>query len=98
MRYLWKNLKGHAKARGIEFTITLEQWEEFCLRTGYHLKHGREAGCLTVDRKDGIYGYHHWNIQVLTNSENAGKQYVPYFRQQSETERRIADKRRYLTP
>lgn len=97
MRYLWKNLKSHAKARGIEFTITFPEWVEFCNRTGYHLHHGREANAMTVDREKGEHGYHAWNIQVLTNSENAGKKYVPYFRKQSEMEARIAEKRRYLT-
>lgn len=97
MRYLWKNLKGHAKARGIEFTITFPQWEEFCRRTEYHIHHGRQANGLTVDRVDGAHGYHHWNIQVLTNSENAGKKYVPYFQKQSALDARIAALRRNLT-
>lgn len=82
MAYLLNNLRTHARARGKDFTITPEQWEAFCLRTGYHLNHGREAGGLTVDRRDESRGYNADNIQVLTNRENAAKRYVPYFQNQ----------------
>lgn len=77
--HLWKNLKSHAKARKKDFTITRERFAEFCEKTGYHIDHGREKDGMTIDRRDERFGYHIWNIQVLTNSQNAAKKYVPYF-------------------
>lgn len=74
LRYLLKNLRGHAKARGITFTITYEQWVEFCLRTGYHQSVGTEAGSATVDRIDPRFGYHADNIRVLSHAENSARQ------------------------
>lgn len=71
MRYLLKNLRGHAKARGITFTITYEQWVEFCLKTGYHETVGTDPNSATVDRIDSRFGYHEWNIRVLTHGENS---------------------------
>jgi hypothetical protein len=74
LRYLLKNLRGHATARGITFTITYEQWVEFCLRTGYADKVGREPNSATVDRIDPRFGYHCDNIRVLTHAMNSERQ------------------------
>jgi len=74
MRYLLKNLRNHAKARGITFTVTFDQWVEFCLKTGYHEAVGVEPGSATVDRIDPRFGYHADNIRVLTHAENSNRQ------------------------
>lgn len=66
------NLKGHAKARGKEFLFTVEQFEKFCLETGYLSK--RLAGIdVTIDRvlEQGPYSYN--NCQVLINGDNVSK-------------------------
>lgn len=70
-------LKYHAKERSKDFTLTLEQFTEFCYKTDYISKKGRGKDCYHVDRKDETQGYHHWNIQALTNSENV-KKYVNF--------------------
>jgi hypothetical protein len=82
MRYLWKNLKSHAKARSKAFTITFEQWEAFCLRTRYHELVGNDAEGMTVDRDNPNRGYHADNIVMRTRSENCRRQFVPYFKSQ----------------
>ena len=74
LRYLFKNLKGHAKARGITFRLTYDEWVEFCTKTGYHETVGREANSSTVDRIDPRFGYHADNIRCLTHSENSTRQ------------------------
>jgi hypothetical protein len=74
LRYLWKNLRGHAKARGITFTLTFEEWVTFCISTGYHLKVGPKAEAATVDRIDPRFGYHADNIRMLTHAENSARQ------------------------
>lgn len=95
MRYLYKNLKGHAKGRGIEFTLTFEQWTAFCEETRYHERVGTAAGAATIDRIEDKHGYHHWNIRVLTHEHNSRRDFVPYFRQlreRHETLQRAAEK------
>lgn len=74
MRYLLKNLRGHAKQRGISFTITYEQWSAFCLKTGYHEAVGTAPCSATVDRIDSRFGYHADNIRVLSHAENSKRQ------------------------
>lgn len=73
LRYLLKNLRGHAKERGITFTITYDEWVAFCLRTGYHETHGTEPESATIDRIDPRFGYHAWNIRLLTHAENSAR-------------------------
>lgn len=67
------NLKKSAKRRGHEFSLTIQEFREFAAKYDYLDKRGRQAWGYTVDRVDREQGYHAWNIQVLTNSENAAK-------------------------
>lgn len=80
IRYLWHNLRHHAKDRGHAFTVSYEYWEKFCIRTDYHNLKGREPNALTVDRIDETKGYHEGNIRVLRHECNFRRNFVPYFR------------------
>lgn len=71
--YALNKLRNNARRRGKEFTITLEQWVDWCTEHGFLEKTGKSADALTVDRKDHTQGYHIWNIQPLTNSANGTK-------------------------
>lgn len=71
------NLKHHAKSRGKEFDLTIEQFEEFCIKTEYINKKGRDKNGYHVDRIDESRGYTIDNIQTLTNSQNIRK-YIEY--------------------
>lgn len=81
VRYSYQNLKDHAKGRifkktgtkGIPFTITLDEFREFCFLTGYIQSKGKTIGCFDVDRVKEDEGYHIWNIQKLEKSENVKK-------------------------
>lgn len=77
VRYAYNNLKNHAEARGILFTITLPQFREFCRKVKYIGFKGRSAESYTIDRRHEDIGYHIDNIQVLTNSNNV-KKYFSY--------------------
>lgn len=77
VRYAYNNLKNHAEARGILFTITLPQFREFCRKVNYIGFKGRSAESYTIDRRHEDVGYHIDNIQVLTNSNNV-KKYFSY--------------------
>lgn len=71
------NFRGNAKKRrngvGIEFTITLQEFRDFCQRTGYIVKKGMRGRNCTVDRIENEFGYHIWNIQLITNKANIEK-------------------------
>lgn len=71
------NLKRHANARGIPFTITLEQFREFAVETDYLNGSGRSSKGFHVDRIQEWRGYVPGNLQRLTNSENV-KKYIQY--------------------
>lgn len=64
--------KGKAKARGIIFGITLEEFRLFCKKTKY-LSKGRRGQNATIDRRCNLHGYFIWNMQLLTNRQNASK-------------------------
>jgi|GEM_PF-1579386 len=74
LRYAYRHLKANAKRRGKEFSLTLAQFEAFCIETEYLDKCGKKATSYTIDRIDPTRGYHADNIQPLTNSENVKKQ------------------------
>lgn len=71
------NFRGNAKKRrdgkGIEFTITLEQFRDFCQRTGYIIKKGMRGRNCTLDRIRNWEGYHIDNIQIKSIQANVRK-------------------------
>lgn len=69
----YRRLKSHAKQRGKEFSLTKEQFQEFCIKSEYMVKKGIHKNCLHIDRKDETKGYTIDNIQVLSNTENVKK-------------------------
>lgn len=72
------NLKAHAKARGIEFDLTFEQFNVFCIQTGYDKLKGKTKECLTVDRIENELGYTVSNIRAIIMQENSFKGTRPY--------------------
>lgn len=60
-------IRGRAKRKKIECTITLAEFKAFCLHNGY------TPGVHHIDRIDPTEGYHIWNIQVLGGGENIAK-------------------------
>jgi hypothetical protein len=82
--YLFHQKKSRANQRGKvqpwgrvpgwpAWTLTLENWREWCAATGYASKTGRKGSSMTLDRKDNRYGYHVWNLAPLTLSQNSRK-------------------------
>jgi hypothetical protein len=69
--YVLNMLRHSARKRKLPFTLTVNQFEDFCLQTGYLEKRGNKPGDMTIDRKDWDEGYHIWNIQVMTHAENS---------------------------
>lgn len=73
----FQNLRKNARRRGKEFTLTLEQFREFCIKHPYIQGKGRTKDSYHIDRIDETKGYSIDNIQILTNAENF-KKYVDY--------------------
>jgi hypothetical protein len=69
----FQNLRSNASRRGKDFSLTFEQFKSFAIETDYIAGKGRTVESYHIDRIDENQGYHVWNIQVLTNSENVKK-------------------------
>ena len=67
----YNNFKSNATKRKKIFTITLEQFRKFCKENNYIVEKGRRGQNATIDRIKNNYGYHIWNIQILTNKQHA---------------------------
>lgn len=76
--YTLNAIRQRAKARGIKCDITLEDWKDFCRKTGYLQNRGQKSDSATVDRIDDRYGYHIWNIRIMPHGENSRDQYRCY--------------------
>jgi hypothetical protein len=84
VKYSYYNKKSRAKQRkskrfpdGIPFTLTLEQFREFCYEVDYVPGQGRHRLSHDVDRIKEEEGYHIWNIQKLRKDKNI-KKYLQY--------------------
>lgn len=75
MRYAYQNLKHRAKERNKEFTLTLEEFKEFCVEQHYMKGKGRTIGSYNIDRIDNEKGYTRDNIKVMDKLKNIKKYY-----------------------
>jgi len=73
IRIAYTSLKNHAKERGKDFSLTLNQFKEFCVKSNYLNCKGIEKFSYHIDRIDERKGYEIGNIQLLTNTENVIK-------------------------
>jgi hypothetical protein len=71
--YIYSHRKQRAKQRGHEWSITLDNWRDWCAFNRYHELTGRTAASMSIERKDSAHGYHIWNIATLTLGQNAAK-------------------------
>lgn len=73
VNYTYNVLRNNALRRSKVFTLTLEEFKEFCDSTGYMDKKGRRAFDSSIDRIDSSRGYEKGNLQILTISQNSSK-------------------------
>lgn len=69
----YDRFKAKSKQRGIENSVTLEQFRKFCIDNDYIIKKGRRGMNATIDRRCNVHGYHIWNMQILTQRQNSRK-------------------------
>jgi hypothetical protein len=73
LKYWYDTLKMNAKRRRKDFTLTLNEFEAFCKKTGYSELKGKTATSLSVDRRNDKLGYSADNIQAITLRDNTLK-------------------------
>lgn len=74
MELAYTTLRCNARRRGKEFTLTLDQFKQFCIKTEYLAGRGRTKTGYHIDRIEDDKGYTIDNIQKLTNTENITKE------------------------
>jgi hypothetical protein len=75
LKYSYMNLRQRARARGKEFTITYQYYENLAIKSGYDKGKGIFADSLTLDRLDNDLGYIPGNIGVKTRRANSMKRH-----------------------
>lgn len=73
MKASYINLRENAKRRKKVFTITFDDFKQFCYQTDYMVGKGRTKNCYSVDRKKEELGYIPGNLQCLTVGQNKKK-------------------------
>jgi len=73
LKYAFNKLRGRARERGHQFSLSLSQFMDLAHKSGWATGRGKTADSLSFDRIDETQGYHVDNLQVLTLSENSAK-------------------------
>ena len=71
--YAYQTLKDNSKRRGIEFTLTLQEFNDFCYESEYLQGKGRSKSGYSIDRMDNNKGYTRDNIKVMLFADNCRK-------------------------
>jgi len=77
IKYAYNNIKNRANQRGRIFDLTINEFKEFCLKTGYISSKGITKDSMTIDRIDPSKGYTKDNIRAITKSENSWRHHHP---------------------
>lgn len=72
-RYVFGEVRNSARKRGIGFLLSFPEFMEFCNRTGYLDRVGKDSDSLTIDRVFSNLPYSATNIRALTWLENCSK-------------------------
>lgn len=73
MKAAFQTLRQNARRRKKPFTITFQDFQQFCYKYNYMAGKGRNKESYTIDRKINALGYVPGNLRMLTNSQNAAK-------------------------
>lgn len=63
----------NARRRKIKNSVTLEEFRLFCERNNYIIVKYRRGKNCTIDRRCNVHGYHIWNMQILSQTNNTKK-------------------------
>jgi hypothetical protein len=87
--YFYAKLRWRAKERGWDFSLTREQFEILWRQKG--LNGGKTKFSLTFDRIDETKGYHFGNVRLLTNTLNARRRWVSFWKTKEDRDADIAE-------
>lgn len=73
MRYTFYYVKNNAKRRLKEWGISLQDFRDFALKSGYMESKGIQRWSMSIDRIDNNRGYFIDNIRLLSLGLNASK-------------------------
>ena len=73
IEYTFAALKQNAKRRGKDFSLTIDQFKQFCRETDYIELKGKLGSSASIDRVKPDKGYSLDNIQILSLSQNSSK-------------------------
>lgn len=73
MQAVYKKWKSNVKRRKIPFSVSFEEFKDFCNETDYMNKRGLGPTDMVIDRIDSTKGYTRSNMQALTQTENGKK-------------------------
>jgi hypothetical protein len=76
--YCYLTVKNNAKRRKKFFSLTFEEFKEFCIETKYMDKKGRTRNKYTIDRIVNELGYIRANIRCIKQIDNSRKQDLPF--------------------
>ncbi len=76
LRYFFGKLKNRARERGKEFSLTFDEYKQFCAATDYDKLKGKTKYSLSINRKNPSRGYHFDNIEAITLSLNSRLQFT----------------------
>lgn len=72
--YTYNALKYNAKRRGKPFSLTIEEFAQFCEESNYLALKGKHKNNMTIDRINSSLGYEIGNIQIMRHGDNSKKQ------------------------
>lgn len=72
-KYTFQQKRSRAIKRGIEWSLTLDEFIEWCDENNYMAEKGKKANSASIDRKDPNKGYEKGNLQKLTLAQNSAK-------------------------
>ena len=73
LRYCYDYLMANARRRNKIFTLTFDDFVQFCIETNYDKLKGKTSLSMSIDCKIQRLGYTKTNIRAITLSENSSK-------------------------
>lgn len=73
MKYSYVTLRDNSKRRGIDFSLSFDEFAQFAVVTDYFYKKGKTKRSYSIDRINPEFGYHIDNIQPLPLVANQKK-------------------------
>jgi hypothetical protein len=93
---IYANSKSNAKSRGINFTLTFEEWYDVWQASGKWEERGKKKGQYVMSRKGDVGPYAIGNVFIQSMADNCreahcGKKYALGYKHSSEAKLKISE-------